>query len=85
MASYLLQWKAIGEGKKRGCEVFDFLGIAHPDDLKSPLIGVTDFKLKLTDETKEWPKAQILVTRKFVYAILGVRKAVKRWKNRFVG
>lgn len=84
MASYLLQWSAIEEAKRQGCEVFDFLGIANPSDPESPLAGVTDFKLKLTDETKEWPKSQILVMRKFVYAILRAKKVAKGWKNRFV-
>ena len=28
MASYLLQWEAIKEAKKRGCQWFDFLGVA---------------------------------------------------------
>ena len=64
MASYLLQWKAIEEAKKRDCEVFDFLGIAHPDEFNSHLAGVTDFKLKLTNETKQWPDTQILVLKK---------------------
>jgi lipid II:glycine glycyltransferase (peptidoglycan interpeptide bridge formation enzyme) len=27
MGAYLLQWEAIREAKKRGCEQFDFLGI----------------------------------------------------------
>lgn len=83
MASYLLQWKALEEAKKRGCEVFDFLWIADPSDTHSPLAGVTDFKLKLTDETMEWPSAQILVVRKFAYLILRIKKAVKGLKNRF--
>ena len=37
MASYLLQWKAMEEAKKRECEIFDFLGIADLNDRKSPL------------------------------------------------
>lgn len=83
MASYLLQWKAIEEAKKRGCEVFDFLGIADPNDLESPLAGVTDFKLKLTDETREWPSSQILVLRKSAYLILRMKKTMKSFRNRF--
>lgn len=70
MASYLLQWKAIEEAKKRGCEVFDFLGIADPGDPESPLAGVTDFKLKLTDETRKWPEAQILVMKILPFLLL---------------
>lgn len=37
MASYLLQWKALEEAKNRGCEIFDFLGIADPNEPDSPL------------------------------------------------
>lgn len=78
MASYLLQWEAIREAKKRGCEIYDFLGIADPKDEHSPLAGVTDFKLKLTDETREWPATQILIMREMAYALLRLRKMVKR-------
>ena len=77
MASYLLQWEAVKEAKKRGCKTYDFLGIADPKDEKSPLAGVTDFKLKLTDETKEWPATQILVMRKIAYIALKIRKMLK--------
>ena len=83
MASYLLQWQAIEEGEKRGCEVFDFLGIAEPNDPYSPLAGVTDFKLKLTDNTKEWPKAQILVIKKTLYLLLRMKRFVKIAKKYF--
>lgn len=37
MATYLLQWEMIREAKKRGCEIFDFLGIAAPDSKDSHL------------------------------------------------
>lgn len=84
MASYLLQWKAITEAKDRGCEVFDFLGIADPEDPDSPLAGVTDFKLRLTDETKEWPKTQILISRKIAYIILKAGKAIKIMRIRLL-
>lgn len=83
MASYLLQWKTLQEAKKRGCETFDFLGISSPDDWKSHLAGVTDFKLKLTDKTKQWPKSQILILRKNIYLLLKMKKMIKIWKNHF--
>ncbi|MDD2891696.1 MAG: peptidoglycan bridge formation glycyltransferase FemA/FemB family protein [Candidatus Gracilibacteria bacterium] len=83
MASYLLQWKAIEEAKKRGCEIFDFLGIADPNDPHSSLVGVTDFKLKLTDNIREWQKTQILVLRKGLYLILQGKQIIKMIKNRF--
>lgn len=81
MASYLLQWKALEEAKKRGCEIFDFLGISSPDELNSHLAGVTDFKLKLTNETKQWPDTQILVLKKCMYMLLKMKKVVKIWRN----
>ena len=83
MASYLLQWKATQEAKNRGCEVFDFLGIADLNEIDSPLAGVTDFKLKLTDETREWPKSQILVLKKASFLFLRAKKMIKTLKNRF--
>lgn len=82
MASYLLQWKAIEEARRRGCEVFDFLGIADPKDIRSPLAGVTDFKLKLTDDIREWPEAQTLVLKRVSYCLLLAKKYVKIYKNR---
>lgn len=82
MASYLLQWRALAEAKNRGCEIFDFLGIANPNESDSPLAGVTDFKLKLTDELREWPKSQILILKKFIYLTLQMKKTIKTLRNR---
>lgn len=78
MASYLLQWEVVCEAKKRGCETFDFLGIAHPDDVNSPLSGVTDFKLKLTDETRQWPESQILILRNIWWNFLKIYRFIRR-------
>lgn len=82
MASYLLQWRAILEARSRGCTVFDFLGIADPADPHSPLAGVTDFKLKLTDETRQWPAAQILIVRRYAYLMLQAKKMIKKYRQR---
>lgn len=77
MATYLLQWKMILEAKKRGCEVFDFLGIAAPDNKDSHLAGVTDFKLKLTPETKQWPESQICIVKWWWWVVLKVVRSIK--------
>lgn len=50
-ASYLMQWNAIQEAKKRGCTTYNFWGIVPEDKLVSPILkkphpfaGVTKFK-----------------------------------------
>lgn len=56
MAPYLIQWHAIQEAKKHGCESYDFLGIAPENDPKHAWAGVTDFKLKFGGERKKYPQ-----------------------------
>ncbi|MBD3330870.1 peptidoglycan bridge formation glycyltransferase FemA/FemB family protein [Candidatus Peregrinibacteria bacterium] len=46
MAPYLLQWTAIKEARRRGCKVYDFLGIAPSGSVHHPWAGVTEFKKK---------------------------------------
>lgn len=43
-ASYLLQWYAIKEAKRRKCEIYNFWGIAPFDKPKHPWRGITLFK-----------------------------------------
>ncbi|MCB9806396.1 peptidoglycan bridge formation glycyltransferase FemA/FemB family protein [Candidatus Peribacteria bacterium] len=59
MATYLLQWEAIREAIKRGCTVYDFLGISS--DGTGKLAGVTEFKLRFNPEKKKWPHEQIII------------------------
>ncbi|OGG10347.1 hypothetical protein A3A59_04540 [Candidatus Gottesmanbacteria bacterium RIFCSPLOWO2_01_FULL_42_10] len=42
--SYLLQWMAIKEAKKRGKKLYNFWGIAPPDKPNHPWSGITLFK-----------------------------------------
>jgi len=43
-SSYLLQWEAIREAKKRECKIYNFWGIAPTDNPKHRFAGVTIFK-----------------------------------------
>lgn len=63
--SYLLQWEAIKEAKKRGCKIYNFWGIA-PDikeelDVKKskhPWAGLSLFKMGFGGEIKNYVKTQ---------------------------
>lgn len=77
MAPYLLQWTMICHAKKRGLELYDFLGIASPDELHSPLLGVTDFKLKLTPDTREVSQSFLWVHKKWKYRLIQLLKKIR--------
>jgi len=60
--SYLLQWEAIREAKKRGCKKYNFWGIAPEEkDLKHPWYGLSLFKMGFGGEKKEYVKTQDLL------------------------
>lgn len=42
--TYLMQWTAILEAKKRGCKLYNFWGISPTDSIKHPWYGLTQFK-----------------------------------------
>jgi len=42
--SYLLQWEAIKEAKRRGCKLYNFWGIAKDTQKNHPWQGITTFK-----------------------------------------
>lgn len=44
-ASYLIQWEAIKEAKKRGIKLYNFWGIAPENDQNHPWRGITLFKI----------------------------------------
>ncbi|KPJ56916.1 hypothetical protein AMJ49_03290 [Parcubacteria bacterium DG_74_2] len=58
--SYLLQWEAIKEAKKRGCRLYNFWGIAPTEDPKHPWAGLTLFKKGFGGYKKEYVKTQDL-------------------------
>lgn len=57
-SSYLLLWEAIKEAQKRGCQIFNFWGIAPTDDHKHRFAGVTVFKKGFGGERVDYLHAQ---------------------------
>lgn len=54
---YLLQWEAILEAKKRGCDFYDFWGFTDPlKHPKHPWAGPTLFKMGFGGESREYIK-----------------------------
>ena len=78
MAPYLLQAKAIEFAKNRGCRIYDFLGIAGPEEVKSPLAGVTKFKMQLTPDMRKVSEWYIFVNKKFKYTLIQILKKFKK-------
>jgi len=57
--SYLLQWEAIKEAKKRGCVLYDFWGFVDPEKQpKHPWAGPTLFKMGFGGKSYEYVKTQ---------------------------
>ena len=59
--SYLLQWEAIKEAKKRGCKIYNFWGIAPSFKKRHPWYGLSLFKMGFGGYKKEYVKTQDLV------------------------
>lgn len=78
MSPYLVQWEAIIEWKKRGCKIYDFLGISSPWEKNSQLAWVTDFKLKLTGDSRKVSESIIWINKKWKYRLIQLLKIIKR-------
>lgn len=57
-ASYLIQWEAIREAKKRGKKVYNFWGIAPENNANHPWRGITLFKKGFGGRQMEFMHAQ---------------------------
>lgn len=78
MAPYLLQWSAILEAKKRACKIYDFLWIATPWEENSSLAGVTDFKLKLSQDSRKVSESIIWIHKKWKYRLIQIARKLKK-------
>jgi len=79
-STYALQWEAIKEAKKRGCERYNFWGVAPPDSPKHRFWGVTIFKRGFGGKRRAYLHAQDLPTSPFYflnYFIESVRKKLR--------
>ena len=79
--SYLLQWEAIKEAKKRGCLVYNFWGIT-PDIKKSkhPWDGLSLFKMGFGGYKKNYVVAQdfIISPKYWLSYIIEILRKIKR-------
>jgi peptidoglycan pentaglycine glycine transferase (the first glycine) len=80
--SYLQQWEAIKEAKKRGCVKHNFWGIAEDENDKNhPWYGLTLFKKGFGGYRKDYVKTQDLPLSNFYYltfAFENLRKIRRR-------
>ncbi|MEA3295588.1 MAG: peptidoglycan bridge formation glycyltransferase FemA/FemB family protein [Patescibacteria group bacterium] len=77
--SYLLQWEAIKEAKKRGCGLYDFWGFV--DNPKHPWYGPTLFKMGFSGYADKYVKTQDLVLSQrywLNYIVEKIRKIKRR-------
>lgn len=77
MAPYLLQWEAILEAKKRGCQFYDFLGIAPEGAQNHPWAGVTQFKKKFGGQVVHYPKPVEWTIRPFWHVLYKLRQKLR--------
>lgn len=80
-ASYLLQWEAIVEAKKRGSEIYDFWGYADPvKDPNHPYAGPTLFKMGFGGYVDKYVKTQdfVISPKYWINYIIEVSRKIKR-------
>lgn len=78
MAPYLLQWEAIKLAKQKDSKMYDFLWIANPWDKKSPLIWVTNFKLKFNKKYKKVSESYIWINKSIKYYFISILKKLQK-------
>lgn len=86
MASYLCQWEAIGEAKKRNCLFYDFWGVSplkvkkeKVDERELGWAGISRFKRGFGGEEINYPGSFDLVYNKNWYEIFALGGKLRRW------
>lgn len=81
MAPYLLHWEAIKAAKKRGCQTYDFLAVAPPDQPHHPYAGLSRFKSQFGGETVQLVGSWDLVHQPTWYRIFKMLEQLRRKKS----
>lgn len=79
-SSYLLQWEAIREAKKRGMSIYNFWGIASNDKKTHPWYGLSLFKMGFGGKRVELLHAQDLPL-KFSYWKTHLIEKITTWRK----
>lgn len=79
MAPYLLQWQAILDAKKAGCEKYDFGGI-KTELTNNSWSGITKFKTGFAPDTKpiEFPGSYDIVLNSRKYSLYKILQKIKK-------
>ncbi len=80
-ASYLLQWEAIKEAKKRNCKVFNFWGIISEKEKSHPWAGLSLFKKGFGGYEKSYVKTQDFPVSK-KYWLIFIFEKLRKMKRR---
>jgi len=80
-APHLMQWEAIKEAKKRGCQLYNFWGIHHPGRTPKSWTGLTLFKTGFGGEQIDYLPTQDYVISPKYYLIYLYEKLLG-WKRR---
>jgi len=80
-ASYLLQWEAICEAKKRGKKLYNFWGIAPEDKPNHPWRGITVFKTGFGGREVRFLHAQDLPVSPWYIIPKTIEEIRKRYKG----
>lgn len=76
MSPYLLQWEAIKIAKNVSSKLYDFLWVAWPEELNSPLSWVSDFKKKLTNDIRFVSNSYIFINKKYTYMLINLLRKI---------
>lgn len=80
-ASYLAQWEAILEAKRRGCGFYNFWGIAPNDNPKHPWYGLSLFKKGFGGKQVDFLHAQDYPLRRWKYYLNFIFEILRKLKR----
>lgn len=80
MAPHLLQWSAIKEAKKSGCDYYDFWGVAPTNQPDHSWAGITRFKEGFGGQRIDYAGTWDLPIKRGWYMLYGTIKRMRRIK-----